>query len=248
VPDFTAAVIHHQNPGPAGTTVLRGGAAYLDVIVQPRDTFNGPIAISAEGLPPGLHAQPTVVQGGNHGTLVLWADANAPEWTGMVHLFATGKRGDVMLRHEVRPYTRVWTEPNISTSRPMREQAVAVRESAPFSLHFAAKRLEVQAGKPAELKLQLERRWGDFKNSVKLLPLAMPGSFKLASVEIAQGKSEASVTLQVQSNTPPGEYTLAVLGQAQVPYNKDPAAAQRPNTLVSQPSQPMTLVVLPAKK
>ena len=31
-PDFYPAVIHHQNPGPGGTTVRKGGAVYLDVI------------------------------------------------------------------------------------------------------------------------------------------------------------------------------------------------------------------------
>jgi hypothetical protein len=248
VPDFSAAVIHHQNPGPAGTTLLRGGANYLDVILQPRDTFNGPITITAEGLPPGLHAVPTVLHGSNHGAFVLWADADAPEWTGMVHLFASGKRGDVLLRREVRPYTRVWTEANIGSSRPMRELAVAVRSSAPFALHFAAPRVEVKPGKPAELKLRLQRRWPDFQNSVKVLPLALPGYFKLSNMEIAAGKSEVSVALEVQPNAPAGEYTLAVLGQAQVPYSKSPAAAQKPSTLVTEPSQPMTLVVLPPKK
>ncbi len=247
VPDFYAAAIHHQNPGPGGLTVRRGGAAYLDVVVH-QQGFSGPITITAEGLPPGLHAGPAAFFGTNPVPFVLWADKDAAEWTGTVRLFATGQRGDETLRREVRPYTRVWSEANIGSSRPMRSLPVAIRESAPFDLHFVPERLEVEAGKKAELKLQLGRLWPDFKNGVKVLPLSFPGYFQMSSFEIAADKSEAAVTVQVQPNAPGGEFSLAVVGQAQVPFSKDPAAAQRPNTLVSQPSRPVTLVVLPAKK
>ena len=61
VPDFYAAVIHRQNPGPGGTTVRKGGAAYLDVIIHNKDGFNGPVTITAEGLPKGLHMAPTTI-------------------------------------------------------------------------------------------------------------------------------------------------------------------------------------------
>jgi len=39
----------------------------------------------------------------------------------------------------------------------------------------------------------------------------------------------------VQAGAAPGDYTVSVLGQAQVPFNKDPKAAKNPNTLVSLP-------------
>jgi hypothetical protein len=243
-PDFFVAAIHSQNPGPAGTTVRAGGAAYLDVIVHQAGGFNGPITLSAEGLPPGVHALPATVRG-THGAFVLWADAGAADWTGVVKLFATAKVGERTLRREVRPYTRVWPEPNISTSRPTRDFVLAVRDGAPFALEFAEERAEVEAGKKAELKLRLRRHAKDFTNKVTVQPLAPPGNLRVAGAEIAAGKDETSVTVDVPSGTPPGEYTLTVLGQAQVPYNKDPTAAQRLNVLVALPARPVTLVVRP---
>jgi hypothetical protein len=246
-PDFYVASIHHQNPGPSGTNLWRGGATYLDVVIHHKEGFNSPIALTAEGLPPGVHALPTVLTD-SRGTFILWADASAPEWTGTVKLFATGKQGDVPLRREVRPYTRVWPDPSIGSSRPTRQLALAVRESAPFSLRFPVERLEVTAGKKAELKLHLDRNWTDFKGSLNALPLAFPGNIKMANAQIPAGQSEAAITIEVQAGTRPGEYTLAVLGQAQVPFNKDAKATQKPNTLVSLPSRPLTLVVLPAGK
>jgi hypothetical protein len=244
VADFYVAVIHHQNPGPGGTNLRRGGATYLDVIIHRQEGFSGPITLTAEGLPPGVHALPTIIRD-IYGTFVLWADADAADWTGPIKLVATGKRGDNILRREVRPYTRVWPDPGMGSSRPMRELIMAVRESAPFSLRFAAERLEVKATSKIALKLRVDRLWPNVKNPITVLPLSFPGSFQMSNVEVATDQSEISVTIDVQSGTPPGEYTLAVLGQAQVPSIKDTGVKQKPNTLVSLPSRPLRLVFLP---
>src|SRR5262245_31114419 len=247
VPDFFVAAIHGQNPGPAGTTVRAGGAAYVDVVVHQSGGFNGPITLTAEGLPPGVHALPMTVRG-TQGTFVFWADAGAADWVGAVKLFATAKVGERSLRREVRPYTRVWSDPSIATSRPTRDLVLAVRDGAPFALEFAEGRVEVEAGKKAELKLRLHRHAKDFTNQVTVRPLGPSGNLRVAGAEISAGKDETSVTVEVPPGTPPGDYTLAVLGQAQVPYHKDPKAAQKPNVLVALPARPVTLAVLPKQR
>jgi hypothetical protein len=246
-PDFYVAAIHHQNPGPGGATIWRGGATYLDIIIHHKEGYNDPITLTADELPPGVHAQPTTISD-TRGTFVLWADAGAPEWTGTVKLLATGQRGDGALRREVRPYTRVWPNANIGSSRPTRKLALAVREPAPFALRVSAERLEVSAGKRAELKLHLDRSWPDFQGNLTVLPLAFPGVFKMGNVQIPAGQNEAAIAIDVQAGARPGPYTLAVLGQAQVPFSKDAKATPKANTLVSLPSRPVTLVVLPKQQ
>jgi hypothetical protein len=243
VPDFYTAVIHSDNPGPAGTTIWQGGARYLDVVVHQSEGFNGPITLSAEGLPPGLHFSPTTINNNTRGTFVLWADNDAPEWTGTVKLFATGKQGDQTIRREVRPYTRVWNDAGMNSSRPTRELALAIRPSASFAMQFTTDVVEVAAGEKAEVKLRLARHWPDFKNEVTISALAFPGGFSMPNSKFAGADNEITLTIEVQNGRPPGDYTFAVLGQAQVPFNKDPAAADRPNTLVSLPSYPITLRV-----
>ena len=42
---------------------------------------------------------------------------------------------------------------------------------------------------------------------------------------------------------PDGEYTVAVFGQAQVPFSKDAKAATKPPSLVTLPSRPLTLTL-----
>jgi hypothetical protein len=240
-------VIHHQNPGPGGTTVRKGGAAYLDVVVHNVGGFNGPFTIAAEGWPKGLHAAPTTIND-TRGTFVLWADRDAADWVGPVKLVATAKRGDETITREVRPYTRVWNSTDLNSSRPARELVVAVRETAPFAVTPAAERVEVEAGKKAEVKVRCERLWPEFKAAVTLQPLSFPGQVRMGTVSIAEGKDEATVAFEVPAGARPGEYTVAMQCQGQVPFAKDAKAGAKPNTLVTVPSRPVTVVVKPAKK
>jgi hypothetical protein len=248
VPDFYPAVIHHQNPGPGGCTVPRGGAAYLDLVVHNTGGFNGPLTITALGLPKGLHVSPTTITNDTRGVVVIRAEADAPDWVGPVQLVASGKRGDETITREVRPYTRVWNNADLGSSRPTRDLVVAVRGSAPFALTPAAERVGVEAGKKVEVRVKVERLWPDFQGAVTLQPLSFPGQIKMGNATASEGQGEATVTLEVQAGARPGEYTVAIAGQAQVPFTKDSRAGANPNTLVTTPSRPVTLVVLPPKK
>jgi len=64
-------------------------------------------------------------------------------------------------------------------------------------------------------------------------------------ITFAPGKDEMKVTVEPKLAAPPGNYTVVVRAAAQIPYNKDPMAKQKPNTNVVQPSVPVTLTVLP---
>ncbi|HUR53226.1 MAG TPA: hypothetical protein VMZ71_03800, partial [Gemmataceae bacterium] len=123
---------------------------------------------------------------------------------------------------------------------------VAIRDVAPFALTPVTAKLEVEAGKKVEVVVKCDRPTPDFKGSVAVLPLAFPNPVKMGTVTIAEGKGEATITLDVQANARPGEYTLAFAGQAQVPVLN--AKGAKANTLVSLPSRPITLTVRAAKK
>ena len=247
-PDFHVASIHSENPGPAGTNLRHGGAAFVDIVIHQRDGFNAPITITAEGLPAGVHAAPTLVNNNTRGLVVLWADAETAETEAPIKLFATGVQDGKTLRREVRPTTRVWTEPNLSASPPMRELVIGVRDKAPYNLTIVPEKIAVEAGKKAEMKLVATRLWPEFTEKITIIPLGFPGNFNFGSFNINAGQTEAPLAIDVQAGTRPGDYTLSVLGQAQVPYNKDAQAAQKPNTLVSMPSLPVTIsVTAPAK-
>jgi hypothetical protein len=246
-PNFYVAAIHSQNPGPGGTTVRRGSATYLDVILQNQGGFNGPVTITASGLPKGLHALPTTITSDTRGVFVLWADADAADFVGPIKLTAVGKAGDATITREVRPYTRVWSNQDVNSSRPTRDLLAAVGDTGPFVVKPAVEKLEIAAGQKAEVKVQLDRLWPDFKAAVTLNGLSFPGPIKMNQVTIGEGKAEATVTIEVQAGARPGDYTLALQCQAQVPFLKD-AKTGKANTLVAVPSRPFTVTVIAAKK
>ncbi|MBY0513660.1 MAG: hypothetical protein K2P78_07075 [Gemmataceae bacterium] len=164
-----------------------------------------------------------------------------------MRLTATAKRGDETITREVRAYTRVWNSTDPNSSRPTRELVAAARDTAPFALTPAVERLEVEAGKKAEVKVKLDRRWAEFKGPVTVIPLSFPNAVRMYPVTIPEGQAEATLTVDVPATARPGDYTVAVTGRGQVPFAKDPKGA-RPNTLVPLPSRPLTVAVLPATK
>ena len=66
-------------------------------------------------------------------------------------------------------------------------------------------------------------------------------------LQLAADKDDATLTLDVRPNAPPGAYTVVVRGQATISLTRDNANGikQPQNTLVIQPSEPITLLVLP---
>lgn len=240
-PDFFVASMHRTNPNPGGVNIYKGTATQLDIIVHQVGGYNGPVTISAENLPAGVHFQPTTITNNTQGRFVLWADDDAADATEFVRLIATGEVDGVAFHREVRPYTRVWNQG--SSSRPQRAMPVAVREKGPFDLRIEPETITVESGQEAVLKLQLRRLWPEFQARIAIQPLGFPGQFQLGNFDINPDQTEAEMKIKVQPNTAPGRYSLTVLGQGQVPFHKDAESAQRPNTLVSTPSRPVTIVV-----
>lgn len=243
-PDFYVATMHDSNPDPGGTTVWKGGATYVDLVVHQVEGFDGPVTITAENLPPGMHAARTVVSHTNRGAFVLWADADAPDWAGTITLVATGERDGETIRRTVRPHTRVSNQGN--SSRATRNLAIAIVEKAPFAVTFERERLEVTAGNEANIDVMVDRLWSDVTDKVTLRLLANPNGVSIDVAEIGSGADSATVTIKVQGNVRPGEYTIVLDAQCQVPFSEDSAAKDKPRTLVTMPSRPLTLVVEPA--
>jgi hypothetical protein len=246
-PEAFVGVIHRENPTPAGLNLWRGGSTFLDLVIHHRDGKSTPVTISAKNLPPSVHFQPTTIPSDSRGAFVLWADENAPDFLGAIELVASYESGGQRIERPVRSYTRVWNDAK-GSSRPTRELTTALVEKAPFFVVPEKERTLAKAGDKLELKVQIKRLWPEFAGELKLLPLGWPGNFQMPELLVAAGANEATVSITIQNGTAPGEYTLALLAQAQVPFNKDAAAKERPNTLVSLPSRPITIAVQPPAK
>lgn len=243
-PDFFVAAIHRENQEPGGVNIWRGGETYLDLVANYPDGGVGPVTITGDQLPKGVHAELATINGDTRGVLVLRADRDAAEWTGPIKLVATGKLGDTTMQRDVRIHSRVWNNANLNSSRASRELWIAVRDAAPFSLRFEPETVNIEQGSKVDVKLVVERLWNDFKAPIRLQAQNLPAGIKMNELEIPSGKNDIAITLDC-SGARTGPVSVVLMGQAQVPYDKDPQAKSRPNTLVSMPTRTLQVNVQP---
>jgi hypothetical protein len=248
-PDFDPVVFHETNPDPSCPVVRQGGSAFYEVCLNRRN-FNGPVTIEAEGLPRGVACPPVHVSPQSQfANVVFTAADDAPDWEGVVRLRAWALIDGKRVEREVRCAQRRWPIANINTSRVCREICLAVRAVAPYGLKMAEEKLSVPAGGSLEAKVTVQRHWPDFKGKVQLIGLNLPPGFGMATTVLPADRTEVAVRLTVAANVPTGTYSVVLRGDAQVPFRRDPKAANRPNVRVADPTTPLTVVVTaPLKK
>src|SRR5262249_58187225 len=105
-------------------------------------------------------------------------------------------------------------------------------------------------GDKATLAVKLNRVSPDVKQPVAVQvydpsPQANPANLPVAPGNIAANAADASLAVTVNANVEPGTYTFLLRGTTQIPFNKDPKAAQKPAINVVLPSNAVTLTVLP---
>jgi hypothetical protein len=261
LPDFHLIVLPPGGIFRDGCCVHQGGCAYYTVLVWRHDGFNGPITLTAEGLPTGTACLPQVV-GPNlkQAALVVDAGLNAPKWTGEIKIKGTAVINGQTVVREARPASITWPVGGQSSatipaiSRLDRNLVMAVGDQAPFRLTAAADQTTVVAGTKINVKLKVDRLWPDFKADVAVAPVGaarnLPDGLTVANnnqpITITAGKEEAApLAVTVKSNVAPGTYNLVLRGTAQLPFSKDPLAKQKSQVHVIQPANPITLTVLP---
>lgn len=247
-PDFYPVAFPETPSDPSCPTVRQGGSAFYEICLNRRD-FQGPVTVEAEGLPPGVSCPPLLMSPqAQSGAVIFTASADAPNWSGPIKLKAWTVIDGKRVERDVRGAQRRWATPNINFSVAAREICLAVRPKAPYALRMQAEPLTVAAGGSFEATVSVARRWSDFKGKVQLTGLDLPPGFNMPTTDLASDKSEAKLKFTVAGNVPAGTYSVAVRGDAQVPYNRDPAAASRPNVRVADPSTAVLVTVTPAAK
>jgi hypothetical protein len=246
--DFFPVAFPETPSDPSCPVVRQGGSAFYEICLNRRD-FSGPVTVEAEGLPPGVSCPPVLLSPqAQAGAIVFTAVADAPEWTGAIRLKAWTVVDGQRVERDVRCAQRRWAIANISTSVAVRQICLAVRPRAPYGLKTQETPLTVPAGGTGELTVTVARHWADFKGKVQLTGLNLPPGINMPTTDLAADKNEVKIKLTVAANVPPGTYSVAVRGDAQVPYNRDPAAASRPNVRVADPSTATHIIVTPAAK
>lgn len=260
-PDFQLIAIGPDEHRPEAPVLMQGGNQAFTVFALRQDGFVGDIALSVEGLPPGVTCPPQTLGGDLHQThLVLSAKPDAAAWTGAVKIKGTATINGKKVAREARSGCIVWPVPfqqnMVTISRMDRGSFLAVRDKAPFSLSATIDKATVLQGEKAQIKLNLKRIWPDFKAAVAVqvmqsqqrTELQLPLNLRVnnnQALNLAAGKSDGTLNVTIGADVQPGTYNIVLRAQATAPYNRDPKAKAKPNTIIVQPSTPVTLTVLP---
>jgi hypothetical protein len=248
-PDFQLIVMPAAANIPDAGLLHQGGRVYYTVLAWRLDGFNGPIALTAEGLPDGVTCPPQLVgTGQKQVTLVLSADAEVADWTGAFVVKGTATINGKTEVRAARPATITWPVPQINIPtlcRLDRQLVLAVRDKAPYSLTAGIDKITVAPGGKVTVPIKLTRLQDSFKSNVQVTALNLPQNlivFNNNNQPVNLSKEQTDLVLTVRPNTPPGEYTIVFRGQA-FAGNAPPKGKPNAGNVYFQPATPVTITV-----
>lgn len=254
-PDFHLVIVPTADSRPDGGQLFRNGDQLYTVLAWRHDGWDGPIELSAQGLPKGVTCPPqTLAAGLRQTSLVVEAAPDAPAWTGTIVVQGTATIDGKKVVRTARPASITWpVQPGSgipAVARLDRSLALAVREQAAFRVAAAFDKPSVVQGGTTMLTLKLTRSWPDFKGplTLQLAPQEVIPNVAVnngAAITVQPNQKELKVPVNVNPQAAPGTYNLVLRGTASIPFNKDPKAKQKPAINVMQPSAPAELVIVP---
>ncbi|HWE37500.1 MAG TPA: PPC domain-containing protein [Isosphaeraceae bacterium] len=251
-PDFRLVVMPDAIDHPDSLTIRQGSTIGAVVFALRLDGYNGPIALSAEGLPEGISCPPQYLGPGQDiGRIVLEASKDAPRSEGLIRIVGKATIGGRELVHVARSATITWPvpQPGIPTlSRLDHALALAVRDTAPFRLAPEPATITMAPGDRKEVTLKLERLRPDFKAAVQVLAADLLTPNRNPAVvptvgSIGPGQDSARVTLAFRPPPAPGSYSVIFRARVQVPGR--PGA---PPHILTLPAAPITVTIEPKSK
>jgi hypothetical protein len=263
LPDFQLAVAPQAQYRPDGLTVRQGGNALLEVFAWRRDGFSGDVALTVEGLPPGVTCVPQSLGGPlRHALIVLQGADGAAAWTGEIKVKGTATIKGKQVVREARVGAITWPvqpQQNIPTiGRLEKSLWLAVRDQkAPVQVTATVDKAQIVQGDKGTITVKVARHWAEAKTPVLVYALTpgqqvplpyLPPNLNVNNnqpVTVAPNADSGTLAVNVSPQTPPGTYNLVLFTQTQFPWNRDPNAKQKQPTNVVLPATPITLVVLP---
>jgi hypothetical protein len=253
-PDFQLVAVPYSNEKPEATTLHQAGSQALTVFAWRRDGFKGEIALTVDGLPPGVTCLPqTLGPNLRQTTFVLTAADDAAPWTGTIKIKGTAVIKGQPVTREARSGGIVWpVQPQqniVPISRIERQTFLAVRDKPPFSVAATLDKPNVTQGTNAVVTVKLTRLNPEFKSPLTILasPGDLPQGFTVNNnqpVTIAADKTDATLNVVVPGNIQPGTYNLVLRATAQIPMEGGGKKGKQPTNVVL-PATPVTLTVLP---
>ncbi len=201
----------------------RGGNVMVNVMALRREGFNGPIEVSAEGLPPGVQCRSvTIGPSQNSVPLVFTAAADAKGWAGAIRIVGKAKVAERELVREARGGAVVWPGAQNTPARSRLTQefvlGVSEAEEAAFAVEVGdGKALEMSRAGSIEVPIKVTRR-GKFNGNVTLSATGLPNTVRVANLTVNANQTEGKLKIDIQNNASPEPLSFNLLAAAQVDY------------------------------
>jgi hypothetical protein len=202
-PDFRLGV------NPTNPNVPLGGTVPVTVTAFRMDGFDGPIAISLDQLPAGLHAAPGVISAGqNSTTITLSADAGA-RISAAVPFEVTGK-AENGIAHAANPEDHL--------------KLIALMPPPDLLMTAETKEVTLAPGGKAEITVSIARQ-RDFKGRVPVEVRNLPPYVRvldvgLNGVLITEDESRRSFTIEALPMAQPADQMIYVAGDVETRSNQ----------------------------
>lgn len=250
-PDFRLIVMP-GNPRDLGAEILRpGGATYLSVFAWRRDGFEDAIALSVEGLPPGVTCPPQFMgPGQKQASLVLLTGEGVKPWNGPIIVKGSARIKNQPVVREARPASITWPVPAQQNfpaiSRMDQSLVIAIRGEDSFLVQPEKESIQAMPGDKVTVKFKAERR-GDFKAPITLtLANISQNAMTMANgqtLSIPADKKEGSGVLDLKSTLLPGTYTVVFRTTAAVSTSRD--GKNKTDVQAQGATRPLTLTIVP---
>lgn len=236
-PDFRLVALPQPPPpinrdkkeaAPSTPFLRKGETISIKLLAYRRDSFNGEIKISVEGLPPGLQAGATTIEPNKTSALLLLtADEKAAGWVGTINILGKAKIGETEIVRAAREGDVVWTIPDYN-NEPVQSRiekgvmlAVSEKEVSPVSISPGEnKTWETSLAGKLQIPIKVSRR-GEFSDAIKLKAAGLAALDPMKEIDVAGKTNEAALSLDLtQLKIPIGTHTFYLQAQTKGKYRR----------------------------
>jgi hypothetical protein len=203
-----------------------------------RDDFSAPIEVTVEGLPPGVACAGGRIPAGKSSALVyLTADADAPDWSGPIHVVGQASEGEVTWRREACGGSVVWGVGDYNNdavqSRLSAALNLAVGAAESAAVTVASAEAKVWSA-PLDSKLEIPlavARHGDFNEALKFKVVGLEALDKMKEFDVDGKATNTTLTIDLKEfKVPAGSYVVALRAVTKGKYRNQPEAAKEAET------------------
>lgn len=208
--------------GTGAMTLDRGGSGTI-LVRAFRQGYDGPITITAENLPPGVRANPTLIAAGqNETTITFIADFEAQNLASYVRILGTAQVDQsTLVRNAMQPVVLSALPMNGVAQQELAYIAVGVSQQGAELAVRGELAAPLAQGTATQLKVTVQRREG-IVGDVAIRILNPPAGLSVMPGMIAAAAHELTLDIGTDLTSNPGRHTALIEATLQVEGRPEP--------------------------